>query len=1167
MRGFWRNWYAVTLTVAAILIAIVLFGLPIPFAFFRPWSVRIAFAVGIVVAWAAWWGYRRWRVRRAADAIAAELAGPDPKAEEGRALDKRMGEALTKLRAAAGNRRDYLYSRPWYVIIGPPGAGKTTALLNAGLRFPFAEQAVGGVGGTRNLDFWFADEAVLVDTAGRYTTQDSDSAVDAAGWSAFLNLLKRHRPLQPVNGVIVAIGADTLIEGDCAALDAHARAVRRRLVELRRSLETAVPVYLLVTKADLLAGFTDYFDDLDVEGRRAVLGATLAYADGRPTGETLARAFDTAVQAVDDRQARRLFEETDQRRRGTMLGFPAQLRSVRARLMRFAEGAFVSGDEAAATLRGFYLTSGVQEGQPLDRILASMGEVYAQPEGVAAMPGSERGRAYFLNRLLTEVMFPEAGLVTTDARARTRRRGQLAAALAGIGVVAALVLAAWGVSYVRNRAFQNDLAARAALAEGQLREAGIDLRQVREDDADPRAALPALETLRNLPRGYAERRAGGPPVTMTFGLYQRSLSQRAEETYRDALRRVMLPRLLLRLEQVLRAQASDPQALYEPLKIYLMLGQQGPLDPRSVKAWVTADWAGELYPGADNQADRAALTRHLDALVEDSNMAAVWPNRRPPLDATLVASARAAVQTLSLADRAYAVMKQKAAAAGPPWEAANILSQGDVLAFANPDQVASYRIPYFFTRAGYEKTYLPGLATVQADLKRDLWVLGGAGEAGVGDELQNVRPGVAGLYAKDYIAAWDGMVAAMKPAAYFRNPAAFGALTKSPSPMKRVLLELRKNTIFAGGVQAGLRRAGRYGLNRSRAGQFAQEVTRGRSQGIDAGDEITTYFASLHEYVGDGRGSAPIDEFITGIKAAGQAVMAAQSVGGGGGSDATQASMATALATVKASAASAPPQLQSFVAQAASGGQAAQVSAASGAVTDAYVQNVLPACREVAQDHYPFFANKPDAPVAEALRVFGTGGVIDGFVGARLANLIDRSGPVWRWREGDPVAGALNPSSAEAFARAGEVRDLMAAGLPLQVSVASFGAGVQVAEVASGGTTYRFTPANNRPRPLLWSPSGGLPESSVVLYGAGAAVPAAGADAPPGPELARVEKQGPWALFRLMDAADKQNAGAKAIRAGFGVGAAKTVLLIGLPTTHNPFARAGVWSFRCPAAL
>ena len=129
-------------------------------------------------------------------------------AEEVAQLRDRMRGALRRLRGS--RRRGYLYEQPWYVLIGPPGSGKTTALLNSGLHFPMAQEdgedaAIGGVGGTRLCDWWFADEAVLIDTAGRYTTQDSDAAVDRAGWEGFLDLLRRTRPRQPINGVLVVV--------------------------------------------------------------------------------------------------------------------------------------------------------------------------------------------------------------------------------------------------------------------------------------------------------------------------------------------------------------------------------------------------------------------------------------------------------------------------------------------------------------------------------------------------------------------------------------------------------------------------------------------------------------------------------------------------------------------------------------------------------------------------------------------------------------------------------------------------------------------------------------------------------------------------------------------------------------------------------------------------
>jgi type VI secretion system protein ImpL len=481
--------------------------------------------------------------------------------------------------------------------------------------------------------------------------------------------------------------------------------------------------------------------------------------------------------------------------------------------------------------------------------------------------------------------------------------------------------------------------------------------------------------------------------------------------------------------------------------------------------------------------------------------------------------------------------------------------------------VLSARIPYFFTRAGFEKTYTIGLATVQQDLQRDLWVLGSnAQTGGVKEEMGDLRAGVAGRYAKDYIAAWDNLVKALAPANYFNNPAAFGAMTKSPSPLKRVLMELRKNTIFAGGVQAAGKRMFQQKLNTVRGSTYLREMGNGRAQGLDAGDEITNYFQPVQDYVGDGKQPGPIDDFIGALKSAGEAVIAAKSVGGGGGSDATQAAMATALAQVKAAATGAPPQLQDFVNTAAGGGATAQVEAAKGAVADAYTQSVLPVCKGVADEHYPFFGTATaDAATVDVLRVFGMGGVIDGFVQQRLKPLLETDGPVWRWKTGDPLAAALDPGSPEQLSKAAEVRDLLAGGLPLKVSLVRLGPGVGSVEISSGGSTYRFSTPSDPAKPLLWSISGGLPQASVTLFKAGASAPAAAAA--PDAQLKQIQTDGPWALFKLVDKGTKENAGPQAIKVTFGDGGATATFLFQLPNDKNPFSRGGLWSFRCPRAL
>ena len=1145
MKRFFLNWWLLT-GLAAILVALLLaLVLPLVAPFLRPWWVRLLLVLAVAIVWGVFATLRILRARKASAAIAEQLAAPSPGDAEAEALSGRMRSALAKLKTVAGERRDYLYARPWYVIIGPPGAGKTTALLKSGVRLPFADAALKGVGGTRNLDFWFADEAVLVDTAGRYTTHTSDAAVDQKGWESFLGLLRRTRPLQPINGVLVAIGLDEILNTDRAGLDDHATAVRRRLAELRRSLEVSAPVYVLFTKADLLAGFGEFFEDLDVEGRRAVLGASLTL-DQPYDLEGLLGEFDSVVQALSDRVAKRLQEETDPHRRSLILGFPAQVASLRARLARFLDGALIADQDTPAKLRGFYFTSGVQEGAPLDRILGDVAAVYDAP--VQSRPG-QSGRAYFLNRLLKEVIFAEAGLVQASPQARTRRRTALIAGVSAVAVVSVAVLALWSVSYARNRALQDRLLTGAQNISAEVRETGVDLVEVRDGDPDLEQALSLIRALRELPRGYGDQAKSGPPLTMRWGLFQGGHAKAAKQAYLDSLQRILLPRLLLRLERYMQEHAQEPLKLYEPLKVYLMLGGLGPLDAKAVKAWVSDDWEETVLPGADRAEVRAELSRHLDAMLADPQLGRVWPGREAPLDGALIDSTRAAVQTLSLADRAYAILRQKAAASDQAdWRADTVLASGDRQAFLNGEAVLQSTVPYFFTRAGFERAYQTGLQTVASDLEKDLWVMGDdANKTAIRSQIAQVRPGVAALYAKEYIAAWDGVVQGLKPADYFSNPSALGAFTRTPSPLKVLLLEVRKNTSF--GKPPPIRAPSKLKAAAKIVGATVLDAG-----GVDAGKTISNYFKPLADYVGDGKGAAPIDEFLAAVKQAASANMAAGVAGGGLGGVSAQGQLASALGQVATAGVVAPPQLQGFVAEATRTGKGAAVSSAQNAIAQEYAASLAGACRSVSENRYPFYgAARNDGTAGEMLRVFGLNGQFDSLVRDRLQPLLVTSGPIWRWRAEDPIAATFDPTSAEQFQKAAQVRDLLTSGLPIKVEAAGFGGAVTAAEFSAGGTTYRFEPSTVGAKPVMWSISS-LPEAHLILY--------SGAK-----ELRRFEAQGPWALFHLMDAAQKENAGPTVVKATFGQGAQYFSLKVNLPSDKNPFGRGGLWSFRCPAKL
>src|SRR6516162_4638744 len=221
--------------------------------------------------------------KKASAKLAEGIATPDKIEDDSDVLKDRMKDALATLKSASGGKADFLYDLPWYVLIGPPGSGKTTALVNSGLKFPLSRgatpAAIAGVGGTRYCDWWFTEDAVLIDTAGRYTTQDSDATTDKQSWLAFLDLLKKNRPRQPINGVIVAISLEDLMTLAPAEIAAHANAIRARLLELHERLKVDFPAYALFPKGALVAGFSEYFVHLSDQGRRQVWGATFQTND------------------------------------------------------------------------------------------------------------------------------------------------------------------------------------------------------------------------------------------------------------------------------------------------------------------------------------------------------------------------------------------------------------------------------------------------------------------------------------------------------------------------------------------------------------------------------------------------------------------------------------------------------------------------------------------------------------------------------------------------------------------------------------------------------------------------------------------------------------------------------------------------------------------------
>jgi type VI secretion system protein ImpL len=579
------------------------------------------FARGVLIALAAisFIGWEAWRARRASRANDQLLAGiaagslaadsAERAASELEVLGKRFQEAVALLRKArfraSGGERRTVAELPWYMFIGAPGSGKTTALLNAGLRFPLGdprtgERALQGVGGTRNCDWWFTEQAVLLDTAGRYTTQESDREADAAAWLGFLELLKRHRARQPLNGVIVTLSIADLVHWNDDELERYARHVGERVSELHARLGIRLPLYVMVTKTDLLAGFNEFFSDFDAAARAQVWGTTF---DANEQASDAAARFREEFAQLERRLyaslAARLQDARDLQRRAAIYRFPQQFRLSGPLIARFLEAAF-SGPAAAAApmLRGVYFTSGTQEGSPIDRVLGTLARSFNLERKVLPPVGAA-GKSYFLKRLLHEVVFGESGLAGLDHTLERRRHRARLAAYASFAALAVVVGFLWTASYLANAAHLADMDARAARTARELEALGT-LRP--GDEAKLVAALTRLRELR-------EASTAGS-LFQHAGLYTGDkLGAQAGRAYRNALREGLMADLAYSLENALRGRPD-----VAVLDAYISLHDEARRDAAIVAKGALAVWS---LP----ESARAELQTHLREVLAERPLA------------------------------------------------------------------------------------------------------------------------------------------------------------------------------------------------------------------------------------------------------------------------------------------------------------------------------------------------------------------------------------------------------------------------------------------------------------------------------------------------------------------------------------------------------------------
>lgn len=817
---------------------------------------------------------------------AAQGADPARKAEV-EALRKRMVEAVKTIKTSKIGQvsgHEALYELPWYMVIGNPAAGKSTAILNSGLQFPLADKGgsavIQGIGGTRNCDWFFTTEGILLDTAGRYSVQEGDRRE----WFGFLDLLRKYRPRAPINGIIVTASIPELMDNPPQFAINLAKNLRQRVQELTERLEIFAPVYVMFTKADRITGFADFFGDSVKAERDRAWGASLPYEpDEKQNAVALFdRRFDELYAGLKEISVAHIATHRAAHPLAELMIFPLEFAGIKPALRVFLATLFESNPfQYKPMFRGFYFTSALQEGT----VRSLSAERIAARFGLASDPASREPReihsknGFFLHDLFSKVVFADRKTVrrfATPVKTRLRYLSFFAfVALLG------LALGGWTWSYLGNRQLvanvEADLQKVVKLQSGQ---AGLKPRF---------EALGILQDRIEQLHKFREDR----PLALSLGLYQGNrLEDKLVAEYYGGLRQLMLVPVADSVQAFLKevntrpeqlkpltvtatgataappapgpaqaggglyagASPTDVQDAYNALKTYLMLSDKRHVEaahltdqiPRFWRAWLEAHRGDMPRQEVIRDAERMIafyLSRTGDdnwPVLADSNLALVEHTRD---------NLRRVVRGMPARERVYADIKARASTRFAPMTVARIL--GTAGAEADGVVAGSTVISGAFTREAwqeYVEVAIRDAANKESNSKD--WVLNVAAS----DDLtlegspEQIRKTLVGMYKAEYAREWQRFMQGIAVRDLGSFDKAVDAMNQlgdpQNSPIRKVLDTVYRQTSWDNptAVNAGLQKAGS-----ETAGWFRRLVGSSSPSGVSVNVNVDPGTASALE--------------------------------------------------------------------------------------------------------------------------------------------------------------------------------------------------------------------------------------------------------------------------------------------------------------------------------
>lgn len=743
-------------------------------------------------------------------AVAAELDQTLPFVQ---AQEKALDQGLSRFLHNAGGRRA-LYRLPWYLVVGDQHAGKTSFIDRTEQSFSLTRIDKAQARGRQvqalayPIGWWVSNDAVIIDPPGAFISQESRSvspgeAAEAPAvppgtparlWQHLLGWLVRNRSQRALNGVVLVVDLPALLHGTPEQRVALAHVLRTRLYELSSQLGSRLPLYVVLSKFDLLDGFDQLYAGVPAASREKMLGFTFkldaattfdAWLDeyGDYYDQLISQLFEQVVDRLDTLGGASL--------RARLFSLHAQLVGLRPILLGFLKETLASDRfTTPALVRGVYWSSVVQQGDMLNAFVREAAQPYKTTPPLLEGKTQGKALAYFIQHAFRRVIYQEAGLAGDNIKVARGKR-QLLWVGTGVGALAVFVaIASWQRYFDINGAKAANVLAKSQ----EYSHHQVDQRL----DPTGRNLLEPLDQIRDAVSVFGDYRAAWPGVA-DLGLYQgRAIGPRVDEAYLSLLSKRFLPALASGVIEAMDAASPGSEQQMAALRVYRMLEDRRNRRPEWVEDWMARQWQ-QKFPG-QGQLQRD-LMRHL-------KYAMAYADTELPQYKQRIAEVQQTLRRVPLPERVYASLKQQAGEqlhagldlrhqVGPAFD---VVYQPAVGA----RQGEGLLLAPMLTAKGFKEYFEPRSQRFAELAMVDEWALGERGQLDYSDaDREALGERLRSLYSADFIDSWRRALNAFSVADFrdldhgvevlqqFIGPAA---------PLHRLLETVKDNTSFSAAV-------------------------------------------------------------------------------------------------------------------------------------------------------------------------------------------------------------------------------------------------------------------------------------------------------------------------------------------------------------------------------